>query len=81
MEVGSAEHKQLLLKSIIKSSLKIAYLGLFIGLLLMIPLLVRENAFSSGLFYAGTAIIIVSTLYSLVLAIGKYKRIMKSFTD
>ena len=79
MEVGSAEHKQLLIKGIIKVSLKIITLGLFLGVLLMIPMLIRENTFSSGLFYAGAAIVIGSALYSLILGFGKYKRIIKPF--
>lgn len=79
MDVGSAEHKQLLMKGILKVSMKIASLGLFIGVLFMIPMLIRENTFSSGLFYAGIAIVISSTLYSFILGYGKYKRIIKPF--
>ena len=81
MELGSAEHKQLLIKGIMKVSLKIVSMGLFIGVLFMIPNLVRENSFSNGLFYFGIAIVILSTFYSLILGYRKYQKIIKPFAD
>ena len=79
MELGSPEHKSLLLKSIIKSSLRIVSMGLFIGILLMIPMIFRENTFSSGLFYAGIALMMGSSFYALLLGFKKYQKIIKPF--
>ncbi|WP_029408741.1 hypothetical protein [Thiomicrorhabdus sp. Milos-T2] len=79
MELGSAEHKQLLTKSILKVAVKTATMGFVIGFILMIPMFLRENAFSSGLFYAGIAIVIGSLSYSAYIAYQKYQRIVKPF--
>jgi len=81
MELGSAEHKQLLIRSIVRVSLKVASVGLFIGFLLMVPYLVRENAFSSGLFYMGIGITVGSLLYALILAYKKYQKLIKPFAE
>jgi hypothetical protein len=81
MELGSKEHKQLLWKGILKISLKIASVGLFIGVLLMIPMLVRENTFSSGLFYLGSGIVIFSFVFAAWLSFKKYKMIIKPFSQ
>ncbi len=79
MELGSSEHKQLLLKSIIKTSLKIITTGLFLGVLLMIPIVFRDNAFSTGLFYAGSLIVLGSLLYGVLLGYKKYHKIIRPF--
>lgn len=79
MEIGSVEHKQLLLTGIIKVSVKIASLGLFLGVLLMIPMFIRENTFSTGLYYAGIAIILSSSFYALFLGYRKYRAIIQPF--
>lgn len=81
MELGSAEHKQLLIKSILKVAIKTATLGFVIGFILMIPMFFRENTFSSGLFYAGIAIVLGSLSYSAYIAYQKYQRIVKPFVS
>ena len=79
MELGSPEHKQLLLNSIIKSSVRISSIGFVIGLILMVPMLIRENTFSSGLFYAGMTFVIGSLVYALILGFKKYQKIIQPF--
>ena len=79
MELGSAQHKQLLLKAILRTAIKTTLIGLIVGIALMIPFIFRDNLFSSGLFYAGSAIIFISLIYSAVLAYQKYQRLIKNF--
>ncbi|CAN8139232.1 hypothetical protein J3998_11390 [Thiomicrorhabdus sp. 6S2-11] len=79
MELGSAEHKQLLRKSIFKVAWKTASIGIFLGILLIIPSLVRENSFSAGLSYAGWAIMLGFISYALIIAWKKYQKVMKDF--
>ena len=79
MELGSEEHKKLLLKSIVRTALRIVSMGFFVGLLLMIPFIFRENAFSSGLFFMGTGIMLGTVIYALVLTKKKYKKLIKPF--
>lgn len=79
MELGSPEHKQILISGILKVALKTASTGLVIGLILLIPAFIRENTFSSGLAYAGFAVIIGSLGWSLWLAWRKYQKIVKPF--
>lgn len=81
MELGSAEHKQLLIKGILRVALKTALTGLIIGVLLMVPSIIRENAFSIGLGYAGLGIIIGSFGYASLLAWKKYQTIIKTFDE
>lgn len=81
MELGSTEHKQKLLQGIIRVALKTATLGLLLGIMLIVPLLFRENTFSIGLAYAGVVIIIGSQLYATLLAWKKYKNIIKPFNE
>jgi len=79
MELGSAEHKQKLMTAILRVALKTATLGLIIGVLMIIPMVVRANDFSLGLAYAGFAIILGSQVYATILAWKKYQRIIKPF--
>ena len=81
MELGSPEHKQLLTQGIIKVALKTIFLGFILGVILFIPLLLRENTFSIGVAYLGTAILVVSVVYALSLAWKKYQRIIKPFDE
>ncbi|MDX1351539.1 MAG: hypothetical protein R3254_00905 [Thiomicrorhabdus sp.] len=81
MELGSPEHKRLLMQSIIKVALKTVSLGFILGLILMIPYLLRENAFSTGIAYLGFAILLGSLLYAFTLAWKKYQRIIKPFDE
>lgn len=74
MEIGSPEHKQLLLKAILKMAIKTVSLGLVVGLILIIPSWVRENSFSSGLAWVGQIIVIGSLIYALVIAVKKYRK-------
>jgi hypothetical protein len=74
MEIGSAEHRQLLIKSIIKVAVKTISLGLVIGLFLIFPSLIRENDFSNGLALAGKTVVLVSLIYALVIAYSKYRK-------
>ncbi len=69
MEIGSPEHKRLLLNSILKMALKTAGLGFTLGVMLMIPSVIRLNDFSSGLALAGQFVIAVSLAYALTVAI------------
>ena len=78
MEIGSSEHKRLLTKSIVKIAVKTISIGLVIGLFLMFPSLVRENAFSNGLAIAGQVIIIVSLIYALSIAFSKYWKTLRN---
>ncbi|WP_373018648.1 hypothetical protein [Thiomicrorhabdus sp.] len=79
MELGSNEHKQKLVNGILKVAIKTTTLGLIIGVLLMVPSLIRVNLFSTGLAYAGSAVIIGSLLWSGWIAFKKYQRIIKPF--
>lgn len=81
MELGSKEHKQLLINGIVKSAFKTSVLGLVIGVLLFIPSFVRENTFSLGLMYIGGAIILVSLAYATWIAFKKYQKIIKPFDE
>jgi len=81
MELGSKEHKQLLMNGIVKSAFKTAVLGGVIGILLFIPSFVRENTFSMGLVYLGSVIILVSVIYALWIAFKKYQKIIKPFNE
>lgn len=81
MELGSSEHKQLLMKNIRKTALKTFYLGGFIGILLIIPSLIYSNTFSLGLAYAGGTILVVSALYAIITAWQKYQKLIKPFAE
>ncbi|MBD3821792.1 MAG: hypothetical protein IE914_05995 [Thiotrichales bacterium] len=78
MEIGSSEHKRLLTKSIVKIAVKTISIGLVIGLFLMFPSLIRENAFSNGLAIAGQVIIIVALIYALSIALSKYWKTLRN---
>lgn len=78
MEIGSPLHRQLLLKGIVRTALKTATFGLVIGLMLIFPSIIRENTFSTGLSYAGQSIILISFIYSVVIAIKKYRKTIGS---
>jgi len=79
MELGSIEHKQKLMQGIFRVAFKTAIIGLIIGVLLMIPALIRHNTFSLGLAYTGFAIILGSQVYATLLAWRKYQKIIKPF--
>lgn len=79
MELGSKTHKQLLLKGILKVAFKTVTLGLFIGVLLIIPSIFRENTFSIGLAFLGDAVILGTLGYALFIAFKKYQKIIKPF--
>ncbi len=81
MELGSKTHKQLLLKGILKVAFKTAILGLFIGILLIIPSIFRENAFSIGLAFFGDAVILGSLTYAAIIAYKKHQKIIKPFDE
>ena len=81
MELGSAEHKQLLMQGIIKVALKTISLGFVLGVILMIPFLFRENAFSTGIAYLGLGVLLSSLVYALWLAWKKYQRLIKPFDE
>lgn len=74
MEIGSKEHRHLLMKSIIKVATKTTLIGFLVGMGLILPSLVRENAFSNGLSIIGQAVIGLSLIYSLVIAFKKYRQ-------
>ncbi|MDG6774180.1 hypothetical protein QCB45_07535 [Thiomicrorhabdus sp. ZW0627] len=81
MELGSQEHKQTLVNGILKVALKTTLLGLIIGVLLMVPSFIRHNLFSTGLAYAGSAVIFGSLIWSLWVAWRKYQKIIKPFDE
>lgn len=81
MELGSAEHKQLLWQMIKKTAFKTFSLGAFVGVILIIPSLIYSNTFSTGLAYGGFALIVFSTLYASYTAWGKYQKLIKPFDD
>ncbi|GAB6068919.1 hypothetical protein JCM30760_00160 [Thiomicrorhabdus hydrogeniphila] len=81
MELGSPEHKRLLQQGIIKVALKTITLGFILGVILCIPLILRENTFSIGVGYVGIAIIFGSLIYASTLAWKKYQRIIKPFDE
>ncbi len=74
MEIGSEEHKQLLMKGILRIALKTIFLGWILGVLLMVPSFIRENTFSIGLSYAGQTIIWITLIYALAIAYKKYRQ-------
>lgn len=81
MELGSKTHKQLLLKGILKVAFKTATLGLVIGILLIIPSIIRENAFSVGLAFLGDAVILGALGYAFFIAFKKHQKIIKPFDE
>ena len=81
MELGSKTHKQLLLKGILKVAFKTAMLGLFIGILLILPSIFRENTFSIGLAFVGDAVILGTVGYAMYIAFKKYQKIIKPFDE
>lgn len=81
MELGSKTHKQLLIKSILKVAFKTALLGSFIGILLIIPSIFRENTFSIGLAFLGDAVILSALGYAFFIAFKKYQKIIKPFNE
>jgi len=81
MELGSAEHKRKLTQAILRVAVKTATLGLIIGVIMIIPMLLRQNTFSIGLAYAGFAIILASQVYATILAWKKYQKIIKPFDE
>ena len=81
MELGSQQHKQLLMRGIVKVSIKIATMGLLLGVILMVPMLIRENTFSTGLFYLGVLVALGSSLYALLLGFKKYQRLIRPFAN
>lgn len=81
MELGSPEHKRLLIQGIIRVALKTVSIGFILGVILMIPYLFRENAFSTGIAYLGLTILVGSLLYALTLVWKKYQRIIKPFDE
>ena len=74
MEIGSPEHKQLLLQMILKTAKKTFLLGLVIGGLLIAPSLIYSNAFSQGLAWGGLSVIVVSFIYASYTAWQKYRK-------
>ena len=79
MELGSKQHKQLLLKGIYRTAFKTLALGLIVGGLLYLPSLVRENSFSMGLAYLGGVIALVSVAYTVWIAYQKFQKVIKPF--
>jgi hypothetical protein len=79
MQLGSPEHKALLVNSIRRTFIKTSSLGLFIGVLLLIPHWVRENTFSIGLAYMGWTVMIIVVSYATFLAWQKYQKLIKNF--
>jgi len=79
MELGSKTHKQLLRKAILKTALKTFSLGAIIGVMLMIPSLVRENSFSLLMEKIGLSIILISFAYASYIAWKKSKSVFKDF--
>lgn len=81
MELGSPEHKQLLMNSIKKTAIKTFSLGGFIGTLMIIPSLIYANTFSVGLAYGGMAAILISASYAGYTAWQKYQKLIKPFDE
>jgi phosphoribosyl-dephospho-CoA transferase len=77
MEIGSKEHKALLRNAIVKTALRTFSLGALIGLMLIVPLLVRENSFSQMLAKIGISVIAVSLIYAGWVALSKAKKVFK----
>lgn len=74
MEIGSKEHKKLLIKGIVRTAVRTLSIGLGIGLFLIFPSLIRENSFSHGLAVAGQVIVAISLVYTLVVGFKKYRQ-------
>jgi hypothetical protein len=79
MELESKKHKALLLKNIIKITLKTIFISFVVAIFFNIPLIVRENTFSQGLAYAGQAMFIIGVIYALFIAFKKYQQIILPF--
>ena len=79
MEIGSKAHKRLLQKAILKTALKTFTLGAVIGMMLIVPSLVRENSFSSLMANIGLTILFGSFAYASWIAWKKSKSVFKDF--
>jgi hypothetical protein len=79
MELGSPEHKKLLLNGILKTAWKTIFIGLVIAIILIAPRLVIDNQFANFLAVAGLSIFAVTTAYSLWIAFQKYRKTLANF--
>lgn len=73
MEIGSQEHRHLLNQALIKTALRQLLMGGGIAIILMLPSLLRENAFSHGLKLVGLGVLAVTILYVTVMGWRKYR--------
>lgn len=81
MELGSAEHKALLWKTIRSTAFKTLRLGGLVSAILIIPSLIYSNAFSSGLAYAGMVTLGLTLGYTGATVWQKYQKIIKPLSQ
>lgn len=78
MEIGSEAHIKLLRQQILKTAFKTASIGFIIGIALMLPSLLRENAFSISLFYLGAGTMLTLFIFAIFVGIKKQRAIKQS---
>lgn len=81
MKIGSTEHRKLLYLNIIRVAFKTNLIATLIGGALMLPSLLRENAFSATLQMLGQGLIAFGLIYSLWIAWKKHRAIKRSFAQ
>ncbi|NPA71812.1 MAG: hypothetical protein GXO35_03165 [Gammaproteobacteria bacterium] len=81
MELGSTEHKNLLLKGILKTAFKTFFIGMAIGVVLILPSVFIQNTVSLIFAYMGDFVIFGTFIYATLIAAKKYNRIIKPFNE
>ncbi|PLA74298.1 hypothetical protein CYQ88_06305 [Hydrogenovibrio sp. SC-1] len=79
MDIGSTEHQSLLYRTIWRMVFKTSSLALILGVVLMLPSLLRENAFSSTMLVLGYVVIVGGIFYALWVGWKKHRAIQKAF--
>lgn len=78
MDIGSVEHQKLLYKMVWKMLLKTSAIAIVVGLVFMLPSLIRENTFSLTMLMLGKVIIVVGVGYALWVGWKKHRAIQKA---
>ncbi|NCN43063.1 MAG: hypothetical protein CO158_01080 [Piscirickettsiaceae bacterium CG_4_9_14_3_um_filter_43_564] len=78
MDIGSTQHQSLLYKTIWKMVFKTSALAIVLGGFLMLPSLLRENAFSAATLMLGYVVMITGIGYALWVGWKKHRAIQKT---
>ncbi len=81
MDIGSAEHQSFLYKTVWKMVFKTSAMAIALGGILMLPSLLRANAFSSTLLILGYLVMVGGVGYSLWVAFKKHRAIQKTIKE